>query len=47
MPVNDTAAMKLLHFVLKRVAEARKRPPREWREAKTQFAILFGDRFTV
>jgi transposase-like protein len=23
-----------------------KRPPREWTEAKTQFAIIFGDRFT-
>ena len=28
-------------------AEDWKRPPREWYEAKTQFAILFGDKFVV
>ena len=26
-------------------AEAWKRPPREWFEAKTQFAVIFGERF--
>jgi len=26
-------------------AEEWKRPPREWVEAKTQFAIVFGERF--
>jgi hypothetical protein len=28
-------------------AQERKRPPRERTEAKTQFAIIFGDRFTL
>ena len=42
---NDEAATKLLYLVLNRAAEDRKRPPREWFEAKTQFAIVFGDRF--
>jgi putative transposase len=44
---GDEAAMKLLYLVLNRAAEDWKRPPREWYEAKTQFAILFGDRFVV
>lgn len=44
---GDDAAMKLLYLVLNQAAEEWKRPPREWFEAKTQFAIIFGDRFTV
>jgi putative transposase len=44
---GDEAAMKLLYLVLNRAVEAWKRPPREWYGAKTQFAILFGDRFVV
>jgi putative transposase len=44
---GDEAAMKLLYLVLNRAVEEWKRPPREWCEAKTQFAILFGDRFVV
>ena len=44
---GDEAAMKLLYLVLNHAAEEWKRPPREWFEAKTQFAVLFGDRFTV
>jgi putative transposase len=44
---SDEAAMKLLYLVLNHAAEEWKRPPREWFEAKTQFAVLFGDRFTV
>jgi putative transposase len=44
---GDEAAMKLLYLVLNHAAEEWKRPPREWTEAKTQFAIIFGDRFTV
>lgn len=43
---NYEAAMKLLSFVLNHLAQDWKRPPREWTEAKTQFAILFGERFT-
>ena len=44
---GDEAAMKLLYLVLNHAAEEWKRPPREWTEAKTQFAVLFGDRFMV
>jgi putative transposase len=46
LPGNE-AAMKLLCVASNRVVEEWKRPPRKWFEAKTQFAILFGDRFTV
>ncbi|MCT9000727.1 IS256 family transposase [Chelativorans intermedius] len=42
---SDEAAMKLLYLVLKHAAEQWKRPPREWFEAKTQFAVAFGERF--
>ena len=42
---NDDAAMKLLYLVLNNAADEWKRPPREWFEAKTQFAIVFGERF--
>ena len=42
---NDDAAMKLLYLVLNNAAEEWKRPPREWLEAKTQFAVVFGERF--
>ncbi|NYH97222.1 IS256 family transposase, partial [Novosphingobium marinum] len=38
---GDEAAMKLLYLVLNHAAEEWKRPPREWFEAKTQFAIIF------
>jgi len=42
---NDDAAIKLLYLVLNTAAEEWKRPPREWVEAKTQFAVVFGERF--
>jgi putative transposase len=42
---NDDAAMKLLYLVLNHAAEKWKRPPREWFEARTQFAVVFGERF--
>jgi putative transposase len=42
---NDDAAMKLLYLVLNNAAEDWKRPPREWFEARTQFAVIFGERF--
>ncbi len=42
---TDDAAMKLLYLVLSNAAEDWKRPPREWVEAKNQFAILFEERF--
>lgn len=44
---SDEAATKLLYLVLNHAAEEWKRPPREWFEAKTQFAVIFGDRFVV
>ena len=42
---NDDAATKLLYLCLNRAAGEWKRPPREWSEAKTQFAIMFNERF--
>lgn len=42
---NDDAATKLLYLVLNRATKDWKRPPREWTEAKTQFAVMFGERF--
>ena len=42
---SDDAAMKLLYLVLNHAAEEWKRPPREWIEARTQFAVVFGERF--
>ena len=42
---SDEAATKLIFLVLRQVAQRWKMPPREWAEAKTQFAIMFGDRF--
>jgi putative transposase len=42
---TDDVAMKLLYLVLRRVAGEWKMPPREWCEAKTQFAIMFDERF--
>jgi putative transposase len=42
---NDDAAMKLLYLVLNHAAEDWKRAPREWTEAHTQFAVMFGERF--
>ena len=41
---TDDAALKLLYLVLNHAAENWKRPPREWTEARTQFAIIFGER---
>jgi hypothetical protein len=42
---TDDAATKLLFFVLRQAAGEWKMPPREWFEAKTQFAIMFDERF--
>jgi len=44
---GDEAAMKLPYLVLNHAAVQWKRPPRDWTEAKTQFSIIFGDRFTL
>jgi putative transposase len=42
---NDEAAVKLLYLVLRGVSQNWKMPQREWTAARTQFAILFGERF--
>ena len=42
---NDDAAMKLLYLVLNHASDEWKTPPREWFEARAQFAIIFGERF--
>ena len=44
---SDEAATKLLCLVLNRAAADRKRPPRDWVEARTRFAVTFGERFRV
>ncbi len=44
---TDDAALKLLFLVLRQVAGEWKMPPREWCEAKTQFAIMFDERFVT
>ena len=41
------AAMKLLYLVLNDAADEWRRPPHEWGEAKSQFAVIFGERFVV
>ncbi len=42
---TDDAATELLYLALNRAAAEWKRPPREWSEAKTQFDIMFNERF--
>lgn len=44
---TDEAAMKLIFLVLRDVARDWKMPAREWTEAKSQFAILFEERFKI
>ena len=41
---GDDAAMKLLYLVLNHAADAWKRGPCEWFEAKTQCALMCGER---
>lgn len=43
---NDEAATKLIYLALRNITKNWKMPPVTWRAAKTQFAILFGERFT-
>ncbi len=42
---NDDPATKLLYLVLNHAAQEWKQPPKEWSEARTQFAVVFGKRF--
>jgi putative transposase len=44
---TDDAATKLLYLVLRQAAAEWKMPPKEWGDAKTQFAIMFEERFLV
>ena len=43
---NDEAATKLLWLALRNVLAKAVRSTREWKTAMSQFAILYGDRFT-
>lgn len=43
---NDEAVLKLLFLVLHRAGKTWSMPAREWCMARSQFAILFGERFT-
>lgn len=42
---TDEAAAKLIYLVLNRAAAEWRMPPKEWGQAKTQFAIMFEERF--
>ena len=42
---SDDAAAKLLYLVPNHAAAEWKRAPREWAEAKTQFAVMFKEQF--
>lgn len=44
---SDDAAMKLLYLTLRGVSRKWKNAQREWTAAMTQFAIMFGNRFSV
>ena len=44
---SDDAAAKLLYLVLNYAAADWKRPPREWFEAKTQFAVMLKERLVL
>ena len=44
---NDDAASKLLYLVQNQASNGWKRPPQEWFLAKTQFAVMFGERFVI
>ena len=44
---SDEAATKLLFLVLNRSEKEWIMPPREWSMAKSQFAVLFGERLTA
>lgn len=43
---NDEAATKLLYLALRNIIKDWKMPPRTWKLAATQFALMFGERFT-
>jgi putative transposase len=43
---SDEAAIKLLWLALRKVLAKRLRPTYDWRPVMSQFAVLFGERFT-
>src|SRR5262249_3824095 len=44
---SDEAGCKLLFLVLREVSQNWKMAQREWNAARTQFAVVFGDRFVA
>lgn len=42
---SDEAASKLMYLALRNISKKWKNAPISWKEAKTQFAIVFGERF--
>lgn len=44
---SDEAASKLIYLALRNIEAKWRRPPVQWQAAKAQFAIQFGDRFTI
>ena len=44
---SDEAATKLLFLALRNITKDWTMPPRTWKEAPNQFAIIFGERFTL
>ena len=42
---SDDAALKMLFLVLNQAEKAWTMPAREWAMAKSQFAVIFGERF--
>ena len=44
---NDAAATKLIWLALRNITQNWKNPPISWHSARAQFAIQFGDRFTL
>lgn len=42
---TDDVATKLIYLVLNHAAADWKRAPREWNEARVQFAVIFSERF--
>jgi putative transposase len=44
---SDEAATKLLFLALRNIVKDWEMPPRTWKEASNQFAIIFGERFTA
>ena len=44
---NDRAATKLIYLALRGVESKWRRPPAFWQKARSEFSLVFGDRFAV